>query len=650
MMDKANGSVSFRRYTFSMFAIMLTLTCLTYLLSSCEQDDIPGFNEEEPEIPTGVPVTVDFRVSEHGFGEDVTVRKAQSSLPPFAGTPYQSTGGSEHTQWFLLSPPSGKPDGASLYMSATLTEDEPSVRLRSTLDSDARVRIMAYKIEPAISPPPANDTTLVAFADYEVSGGSLRPVGPPMTILSGLYMFVAYSFNNDDPMPAFADTTANVITKDAVWGKTPLTSVGVGNSTVLINLAHLFSKITMTVSLDFPDAGLSIDGVINARVSSYEEPKLIVRSGRLIMDPGAMLGYVPFDWDIIPGSGDISVESNPQYIYMNGQTPVTVQINSVIIDNASYSVNGSYAPITFNTVLQGGYSYTFNVHFERGPSGTADILYIDNDTLKAGRWGVDFHSLDSILFFKFGGVVGFSRTIPGGTWAQGLIKFNPINNLNINNYGSLPGISQQDYSASTGRVNISGRYHTNGIQNPNMALGANLSNGKGDPCRLVGLTATQARGMTGAQLADTTLSIWRSSTIDEYIQFVRAPASWEGQSVITNQLNNSNATYWGASGVQNGGWFPIPGNRNSTGIPPLDARTTINTNPNGFLPAIGSYNNGTYNNANTWGEYWSSEIYTSQYPWCLRFSDTTLYPVHQTPTSSNLYLWSMPVRCVKVNL
>ena len=632
MTDKANGAISFRRYTFSMFTIILLLISLINILSSCEREVIPGFNEEEPEIPTGEPVTVNFTINENGFGSnDITVRN----------TPSRSAGLSDPTQWFLLSPSSGESEGAStLYMSATLTEDEAPVRLRSLpLEPDVRVRILAYTIS-------GMDTTLVTFGDYEaLSDGSLAPVGPPMSILSGQYMFVAYSFNNIDPMPAFADTTASIITKDVLWGKTGPIPVGPGSATVSIALGHLFSKITMKLTLDYPDVGLAINDVINARVSSYENPGLIVKSGRLILGPGATFEDVFFDWD--PANfGNYEVESEPQYIFMDGQASTIARLDSIRIDNASYPTT----TFGFSIGLAGGHSYTVTFHFERGPSGSADILYIDNDTLKAGRWGVDFHSLDDILFFKFGGVVGFSRTIPGGTWAQGLIKFNPINNLNINNYGSLPGISQQDYSASTGRVNISGRYHTHGIQNPNMAVGANLSNGKGDPCRLVGLTATQARGMTGAQLADTTLSIWRSSTIDEYIQFVRAPASWEGQSVITNQLNNSNATYWGASGVQDGGWFPIPGNRNSTGIPPLDARTTINTNPNGFLPAIGSYNNGTYNNANTWGEYWSSEIYTSQYPWCLRFSDTTLYPVHQTPTSSNLYLWSMPVRCVKVNL
>ena len=613
-MDKANGSVSFRRYIFSMFAIILLLNCLIYFLSSCEREGIPDFNGEEPEIPTGELVTVNFTISENGFSPSITPRKGASMETYASGS-------------VLLYPSSGESEKA-LYMTATLTEDEPPVRLRSTLDQEARVRIIAYTIA-------GIDTTLVAFADYQaLSDGSLTAVGPPITILTGTYMFVAYSFNSADPLPAFTDTTTNIISKDVVWGKKNQ-SVGIGNSTVSINLAHLFSKITMTVSLDFPDAGLSIDGVTNAHVSSYEEPKLIVRSGRPILDPGAILGSVVFDWDIISGSGNPSAESKPQYIYMNGQTPVTAQINSVIIDNASYPFNGSYAPMTFNTVLQGGHSYTFNVHFERGPSGTADILYVDNDTLKVGRWGVDNFPLDSILFFKFGGVVGFVKPPSGTAWNQNLVKFNP-RSATYNNYGSVPGYTQQMYNQNQGRISISDDFHTNRI-----------GNGHGDPCKLVGLKASDVKSWNAAQFLAYN-SGWKMSLVDDYINFVRAPAAWLGLTSTTNLLNHSTANYWGTPPngvigvVSGGGWFPIPGSRTETG------RLQINTNPHGFLPAVGSYNDGTYN-ANGWGEYWSSELFISQYPYCLRFNSTSVYPISITTTTSNQYPHAMPVRCVKVN-
>ena len=644
IIDKTGGAMSIGRHLFFPFAIMLILICLVNLLASCEREDMPGFNGDEPELPTGEPVTVNFTIGGTGFGEkDVVVRKA-----PFR----------QGSTWTVLSRqvvPDKMNTGRTgmdnreleevLYMSTTLTEDNAPVRLRSALE-DARVRILAYTVA-------GSDTILTAVSDYEASShGSLTPVGAAMTVPSGSYMFVAYSYNDTVPMPVMADTTANdIISKDLLWGKANQ-AVGAGNSTVFIELEHLFAKVTMNLTLDIPEAGSSIDGITNANISSYA-PALIIKSGRLILNPPT-LGNVPFSWEF-SGSGNAWADSKPRYVYMNGQTSVTVQFSSVTIDGAPYSSNGSYTPITFPTPtpLEGGKSYTLTVHFTRGPGGCADILYINNDTLKIGRWGVDNIPLDSVLYFKFGSVVGLrpNPTTSTPSWNTNLIRFNPstrsitayhpnnsshnhtaIANYNVAILNTLP-------NDNPSIMNISGsNYH----------FGTHILNGKGDPCQLVGLRGSQLRSLSAAQIDQLPGSGWRLPTAVENLDFARAPTG-NGTSFSNNDLK-----YWddtvSVRGVK-GGWFPIPGALNAT-----SGRTTRNTNLHGFLPALGRYvHNGELNgsapvfNANGEGSYWSSDVagVTTQgaaNAWAMTFNMNTLTLQFSIPAAN-----ALPVRCVKVN-
>jgi len=574
-----------------LFAAVL-LVGFTFLYTSCDGDRDRLDDKREPVFPTDEWVTVNFTVNGTGFGEsDLTVRKRD----------FHET--------------AAIPLAEDIYMYATLTEDDAPVRLRSsTLETDARVRILAYTIA-------GSDTTMATFADYEWLGnGILAPAGPPMTVLSGSYMFVAYSFNDDAPMPAIADTTANIISWDLLWGKTDQ-AVGIGNATVPINLAHLFSKVTMNLTLDIPDAGYSIDGITDARISSYEVLRLITKSGRLILNSGATIGDVYFDWEF--SGNDPTINSKPRYVFMNGQTPFTIQFSSVTIDGASYSINGVYPPFTFNTVLQPGHSYTFTVHFERGPSGTADILYVDNDTLKIGRWGVDNFPLDSILFFKFGGVIGFVKPV-SGNWTQSLIRFRPTN-ANPGNYNSVGGVSNPDTPISGN--NISGTaYHT----------GTNILNsGKGDPCKLVGYTATQIRTMSAATLNTLALtSTWRLPTqpLNHNNDFVR------GSGTLTTADNNA---YWASHAGQDGGWFPIPGDRNVTA-----GRNQINANPNGFLPALGQFSSsGVYSNSS--GNYMSGDVSSAGGGNQSTFVYMTFNATSVSPNAITSFGAGFTVRCVK---
>ena len=595
-----------RCYKDNMFAVVLLLCGLLVLTFACEQEDMPGTGGKNPDPQTGEPVLVNFIVSEMGFGEnEITIRNT---------SPNPSEGGGQETVVIPVS--------EDIFMYATLTEDKASVNLRSLspLDENSKVRVVAYSIASGENS---------GYADYEVKNdGSLNPTSHPLFVSPGTYNFVAYSFHNADPLAIFADTTAQLSTSDVLWGETTPLAITPENSFVQIGMKHLSSQVTMKVALEIPEAGFLITGITNANVSSFEPTRLIVKTGKLLLNTST-LAYYPFSWDF-SGSGHPWIDSSPQYVYMNGQ-PLSVQISSISVDGASYSINGYY-PINFSTPLQAGKSYTINVNFLRGPSGNADILYVIGDSLCVGRWGVDTKiTANNILYFKFGSLIGFTAPTSGTSWSSSLVVlYVPRNSINTNNYGNIPGFAQKDYKQNTGRQNISDDYHN---------TPANITDGKGDPCKLVGLKASTARGYTSQQIIDYN-SGWRLATVDDNINFLRAPTSWLGSNV-DQTLSNTNASYWAALNSQNGGWFPIPGNRQAT-----TGRTQSNTNPNGFLPAAGSYNtSGTYQNRNTWGEYWSSEIYTTQAPFCLRFDNVSVHPMgslyHQQ------YQYALPVRCVK---
>ena len=651
MIKKEHGMMMQWRY-YGKYVAVLLWCGFSFLFFSCDNEDIPDMNKEKPDIETGVPVVVNFTVNEIGYGESEVVVRNMST--PYGGVIGDGSGVILEEQLIPLTPlsHSSREIEDDMYMYVTLTEDkEQPVRLRAMLlNQDARVRIMAYDIS-------GSDTTLVSFADYEAlsDGITLTPAGPPMTILSGDYMFVAYSFNSDTYMSAFADTTGNdIISKDALWGKTPLTHVGPKNHTVSINMAHLFSKFTMTATLDIPDAGNLIDDISGARISTYKEPRLIVQSGRLLLNPGALIDSVYFDWPSF-GGGKTSAESFPQYIYMNGQSPVTVKIQSASIDTHPYSINGSYPPVNFNTILQGGKSYTFTIHFMRGPSGSADILYIDNDTLKIGRWCDGQITMNNLLFFKFGSVIGFKAPSTTGTisWAtmMPLIVYNPTSisivssgggNSSIREYhdpnGTLPGIPSFRENDNPPNKNVSiPTYHN----------GTNVKAGRGDPCKLVGYTATYIRGLSAAAIDALPVSVWRLPTANENIDFVRAPTSWyvNGTVIATPTPWNNPATYWGGPQIygKDGGYFPMPGARQS---PPSTRGTDIHTNPNGFLPVTGIFDwtqqNGiTYNNVNN-GAYWSGDVNGSDTGKSFLFNSSNLYPASFDHLHSG-----RAVRCVK---
>ena len=603
---------------------------LILLLSSCDREDIPGgSNREEPALPAGEPVMVNFRISEPGFGDNITARNASPN-------PSVGAGFARPLETVVI------PVTEEIYMYATLTEEEAPVKLRSQLAINSKVRIVAYT---------PLDTVNLGYADYKVLNDfSLEPLSHPLFVTpepSGTsYRFVAYSFHDSDPLAMYADTTAILYAPvDVLWGDITHKITNRRDTTVTIEMRHLSSQVTMQVSLDSVVVGTNINSVVGASVFSYD-PRLIVRSGKLVLN-AASPNLFYFSW-ASPGGGNPLAPSDPLNVFTNG-FPLKVEIDSIWIDNAPYS--GPYI-IPFSTPLDVGKSYTLNVNFSLS-DGCADILYLASDgTLSVGKWKDGQINMSNLLFFKFGSIVGFTAPNPPNPntqWTNSLILFNPTT-INITTYtannGGIPGYTTNtDWSNGANRVlNVSGSNYHNA---------ARLKQGKGDPCKLVGLKAADIRIMSDAALNNTINNVWRLPTAAENIDFVRAPSSFntiiDNPSATNPSLSNSSATYWGSGPPSpapnvNGGWFPVTGHREST-----TGRTTRTINPHGFLPITGFFqqsgngnnNPGYYNNIGS-GAYWSSDVRTSGVGFRLLFDQSAVYPVNLGD-----YNDANPVRCVK---
>jgi uncharacterized protein (TIGR02145 family) len=200
--------------------------------------------------------------------------------------------------------------------------------------------------------------------------------------------------------------------------------------------------------------------------------------------------------------------------------------------------------------------------------------------------------------FKFGSVVGFDMTgtVSGSMTA---IKFNP-STVTPTDYGTIPVYAAADYSNNILDVSAS-TWHNS----------TNVPLGKGDPCRLVGLTAAQVK----AGSIDS--GQYRLPTNAENQAFVGATSQQSaGSSYYTWTANGANAADPGV------GTFPVGGIS---------------------LPAAGGrLISGSVVYQGTSGRYWSSTVNSSLSGYLLYFDSSSV-----SPAGTASYAFGFPIRCVR---
>jgi hypothetical protein len=247
--------------------------------------------------------------------------------------------------------------------------------------------------------------------------------------------------------------------------------------------------------------------------------------------------------------------------------------------------------------------------------GRADLLYFAaGGVLAVGNWvDMDDANKANLAFFKFGGVVGFRNVAAGYEIAD--LAFNPVATADYSLWRNIPAYTSLDWDE--GRTDVSQTYGTKAYH-----TGANVMAGRGDPCRLVGLTGAAVRTMTAAE-TDAYRSGWRMPTVEEDIDFMNASTAYYDAS-DTTPMDNATYPYWGSGPVGGigGGWFPIIGHRESA-----SGRGPLNDDPRGYIPSRGWKDGSGAASVLTGEFYWpSSEAADAATPFGTRGTQAELSP------------------------
>jgi hypothetical protein len=207
-----------------------------------------------------------------------------------------------------------------------------------------------------------------------------------------------------------------------------------------------------------------------------------------------------------------------------------------------------------------------------------------------------------MLCFKFGSVVGVDLN---GNFTTDNIKFNPMTNPAsvTNDWATVPYYSNADLNAGITNVSVDAYHHK-----------TNVLAGRGDPCKLVGLTITQIRAGTIDN------GKYRLPTHADNVTFVGSPESQEpGSEYFIYTPNGTNAEN------------------------PAVATFPLGETKGAQLPAVGrgGYNDGSVTSA-TGALYSTSHIGSDGHFNYLRFDPTILW-VNNNGTYSGA---AFPVRCV----
>jgi uncharacterized protein (TIGR02145 family) len=256
--------------------------------------------------------------------------------------------------------------------------------------------------------------------------------------------------------------------------------------------------------------------------------------------------------------------------------------------------------------------------------GDANILYFGTDNrLSVGRWDNSTVTVSNMVYTQFGSVIGFTGSVYA--WNASHVKFNPTATASYD-YTSIPNYGKPT-TAWAGSIAASPSVSSSAYHND-----ANLLLGRGDICKLVGLTSAQAKAMADAGTLDEYQSGWRLPTREENRMFVGLGGN------NTNTPSNGSIYYTyttNGNTIANPNTGTFPKNKyyqagvNDVTLPATGYRTPSGS-PTGQLGGYG-----------TNGYYWSSTANNSSNGYSLYF-----YSSRVNPSSNDSYAYGFSVRCV----
>ena len=515
---------------------------LLFLLVGCVSEDMGGgVPDSDPFMDEWVPVR--FTVGEAGFGDNEAVTRS------------------------------------------ALMDGEAPVGLRSDtlpLDMGIKVRIVLY-----------TGYGYSGHADYEATVGGLLipyPAGSPeLSAPMGTNRFVAYSFNSSTPMDPFDGITAPIPTSQQVlWGDT-VETVSHGAMDVHITMQHKMSRVVVHATAE----NLFSLNSVAAEIYAYE-PTLTIVNG--VLNPNGSLAYRPFSWPVTDPSLSTQV-SDTFYVFTDGEPFTGLKISQMSI-NGLADTDARFA--NYVKPLEAGKSYALHVNFIRAPfGGTASRITWEPPSVPYpdGRYIITNDPRDAGLYFKFGSVVGVYSDIDLNSntgrilTLPGLpvdLPFTPSRDIAWHPYTTTVSswLDIDSYDNQTDHpkaITPEDNYHTT----------ANvMNNGKGDPCRLVGLDLDKIRqaAHSSGSLAYTDIDNgqWRMPSPQENMAFT-------GYSV--DQGSYPVGSWW---------WDEWQPGNISYGVAGAEFPQRLQGGVSKFLPAGRNRSGGTYHRFYN-GYYWSNE-------------------------------------------
>jgi len=288
---------------------------------------------------------------------------------------------------------------------------------------------------------------------------------------------------------------------------------------------------------------------------------------------------------------------------------VNVEPNSNIIEislSFNYTISNSTPPRsgTFR-IIAGNLTKTVTVHQKGGFGGYADRITVSG-TGDNAKLVITADPTDMGVYFKFGSVVGITSngafSIPGGSLA-----FNPLATPSaITNYATVPNFSI-DIFPDISNISLN-NYH-------NLA---NVKAGRGDPCRLIGMTAKEIRDFT----SDAQLYAREAELKAEGIGGWRLPDMLNNAYFVGSMLSIPSSITW---------WEAITSPFSGIAGIELPERNHADGGIRKFLPAAGTLSTvGALNSRGTEGRYWLNEALSSGLARSMSFR----YPESPSPNVS----------------
>ncbi len=473
-----------------------------------------------------------------------------------------------------------------------------------------------------------------ADIDKPTSGADYFWPASPNTV-----SFYAYAPSNAAVTPNYATGVIEVMFNSATaMGQkdftvaTPITARTSAGGNVAFQFSHVLAKISINAKLS--DA--LIKGGYNMSFTTVDlSVERIMATYTVNTDP---IGFTPH-WPSPPGytkfTGSTSYMIIPESAVQLQVHGVTItKSGATIINNQSmkkFNINSSDIP---NNKFEMGKHYNLTLTINSISKDDSNNNILGNDILfgsaLAADWGTsggDVYpphpapglltlspdgtlSVDdpngTLLMVKHGSILGISAsTADMQPWSADRVVFNPLNPSSpaVANYSDIIDLDGYVLAGGTADADVTlPAYHN----------AANVANGFGDICQLVGLKASEVAAKAADASLDAYKSEWKMPSTQEHLQFV---------GINSNYVENS--TYWTTTSSSPfgsvGGYFPL-------------GQESLKEN---FLPVIGCLEaDGTSGSFAQFGVYYSS-------------TGDSLYLDPTMCGWGNDNIFAAPVRCAK---